>query len=81
MTNTPRSEPLSEACVSVTIPPITAEQALRFVALLERICEALWRVHGHEMGALIVERNAQRPPLEVPSDPGLPLPDDDDMPF
>jgi len=81
MTKTPPQQPLSEARVSITIPPITAEQGLRFVALLERICEAIWNAHGHEMGALLVDRIAQQPPLELPTDPGLPLPDDDDMPF
>lgn len=50
-----------------TIPDVwTGEQALAFVALLDRLSQAIWRAHGAEMGRLLErlhDRRAEhRPP-------------------
>ena len=49
-----------------TIPDAwTGEQALAFVALLDRLSQAIWRAHGHEMAhyleRLHAGRDAHRP--------------------
>ena len=41
-----------------TIPDaLTGEEALAFVALLDRLSQAIWRAHGHAMAHCLHERD------------------------
>lgn len=69
----------------VCLPPLTPNEALLFVNLLEKICQALWHAHGAGMAELLqrvvdahVERNLD--PLPPSSDPQMPAANDD-LPF
>lgn len=64
----------------VELPALTADEALRFVALLERISAAIWRAHGEEMGELLLSDPSRRRPLtDLSADPFEEF--DDDLPF
>ena len=59
----------------VHLPPLTAEEALLLCNLMDRAIAALWRTHGHSMGALL----AQLDPLPALSRQ-LPLPHTEQAP-
>jgi hypothetical protein len=70
-------------------PPLSAEEALLFVRLLERVCEALWRTHGHAMAQLLhreLDRQIAVSPRSRKAHHAIHaicdnLPQDDDIPF
>jgi len=48
-------EPLEpESGAYVELPPLCADEALRFAAILERIAVAIWSAHGLEMNEYIL---------------------------
>ena len=59
----------------IRVPPLTADEALRLVAFLERVTNAIWRAHGNEMSQRLIDRAVRQPPR-----PPIDL-DDSDLPF
>ncbi len=52
----------------VHFPPLTAEEALLLVKLLERIERAIWRAHGDAMAEFIGARDLEPERDEDPDD-------------
>lgn len=57
------------------LPPLEGDDALRFVGLLQRIIDAVWRAHGLEMTERLMDRSEHCPN----TDPSLD--DVDELPF
>ena len=57
------------------LPPLSPEQALLLVDILERCRGAIWEAHGQQMAELLLDRYTDRPSSD------LHLPDDADLPF
>lgn len=57
------------------LPPLTPEQALLLVDILERCRGAIWQAHGQQMGEILLDRYTDRPSSD------LYLQDDADLPF
>ena len=57
------------------LPPLDPDEALRFVALLQRIIDAVWRAHGLAMRERLLDQHVGT------SDSDVPLEDQDDLPF
>lgn len=57
------------------LPPLTPEQALLLVDILERCRGAIWEAHGQQIGELLLDRYTDQPSSN------LTLPDDADLPF
>jgi hypothetical protein len=51
----------------IHLPPLSANQALRLVAMLEHAISAIWRAHGDAMAE---ELNLLGVPTPPPPDPG-----------
>lgn len=79
MTGAKRSRLRRRPHAQLHLPPLSAEQALVVVHVLERAISALYRAHGHAMSDLLAAR-LDPPALRVISVSGS-LPDDDDFPF
>ena len=41
----------------IHLPPLDPDEALRFVAFLDRISRGIWRAHGMQMGECLVDRH------------------------
>jgi hypothetical protein len=69
----------------IHLPPLSADYALTFVAILEAVTRAIWRAHGDRMAELLALRDSdaslkrarRRHPLRDDGDPDAP----DDIPF
>lgn len=46
----------------IHLPPLTAEEALQIVALLDRAIAAIWRAHGDAMADHQAMRGIETPP-------------------
>lgn len=56
-------------------PALDPHEALRFVGLLQRVIDAVWRAHGQEMGERLIDQYV----AEL-TDDGPPI-DDREVPF
>jgi hypothetical protein len=64
----------------IVLPNLTADEALRFVALLERISAGIWQAYGQQMGELLLNDPTRNQTCsDIPTEPLQDL--DDDMPF
>lgn len=50
----------------------SGDEALAFVALLERLTRSIWRAHGDEMARCLALRNARRDPHSHWTGPSAP---------
>lgn len=57
-------------------PVLEPDEALRFVDLLQRVIDAVWRAHGHEMGERLIDQYIADPATESHS-----FEDGEDLPF
>ncbi len=60
----------------IRLPPLAADEALRLVAFLERVTDAIWRAHGEQMSERLLDRAVRHPTPRLPLDR-----DDSDLPF
>ena len=75
MTNKKRPPPNH---AQIHLPVLQPEEALRFVALLERISAAIWKAHGQQMGECLIDAHTAG---DEPLREYLQLSADDDLPF
>lgn len=58
------------------LPALEPDEALRFVALLQRVIDAVWRAYGQEMGERLIDQYVADANVEPPT-----IEDGDDLPF
>jgi hypothetical protein len=61
------------------LPAFDAEDALRFVAALQSVIDAVWRAHGEAMGERLLDRHIAK--HGDAADAGPSLDDFDELPF
>ena len=61
----------------IHLPPMTADEALRLVAMLDRAITAIWRAHGDAMADHQAMRGIETPPPRDAVPDGYPNPPDD----
>ena len=67
--------------VQLHLPPLSPDQALFCIDILERLINAIWRTHGDEIDLWLAAVHCDAPPSPPPPIAAPAPSDDDDLPF